>query len=252
MPSEKQIAAVLSILKKEMKKYKDPALTEIAERSRDPFKVLVSCILSLRTKDATTAKASGRLFALADKPQKMARLSTKQIAKAIYPAGFYRTKARRIKKICQEIVRKYEGKVPDDFDTLMEFKGVGRKTANIVMVYGFNKEGLPVDTHCHRIPNRLEWVNTKTPEKTEFALRRLMPKKYWNDFNNLFVTFGQNICLPRNPKCHACPVFDYCSFGPAYLLKKRSFLEFSRPKGRGISEKRSFSEDLGEASLLPR
>lgn len=216
MPTEKQIAAVLSILKREMRKYRDPALTRIARR-RDPFRVLISCILSLRTKDAVTAEASRRLFALADKPAAMAKLPVRKIAKAIYPVGFYRTKAGRIRGICERLLKEYGGKVPDDFGALMGFKGVGRKTANIVMVYGFGKEGLPVDIHCHRIPNRLGWVDTKTPENTEQELRKILPRKYWNDFNDLFVTFGQNICLPRNPRCSACPVFSYCSFGHAYL-----------------------------------
>lgn len=219
MASEKEIGAVISVLKKEMKRYKDPALTQIARR-RDPFKVLISCILSLRTKDATTGKASERLYALADNPYAMLKLPPQRIAKAIYPVGFYRTKAKRIKGICRELVGRYGGRVPADFDALMKFKGVGRKTANIVMVYGFRKEGLPIDTHCHRIPNRLGWIKTKTPEKSEEALRKLLPKKYWHDFNGLFVTFGQNVCLPRNPKCHACPIYNHCDFGPKYLAKK--------------------------------
>ena len=217
MRSEKQIAAVLSILKKEMKKYRNPALTEIAERSRDPFKVLVSCILSLRTKDATTAKASGRLFALADNPRAMAELPVQKIAKAIYPVGFYRTKARRIKKICGELMKKYDGKVPDDFDTLMEFKGVGRKTANIVMVYGFGKPGIPVDVHVHVIANRLGWVQTKNADKTELELRKILPGKYWMEVNTLFVVHGQNICQTKKPLCGACPVIKHCQYGPKYL-----------------------------------
>jgi endonuclease-3 len=189
-----------------------PALTEIAEQTKNPFHVLISCILSLRTKDATTAKASERLFALADNPYDMAKLSTKAIEKAIFPVGFYRTKAKRIKVICKKLIDDHHGKVPDDFDLLMKFHGVGRKTANIVMVYGFNKLGIPVDTHVHRVSNRIGWVRTKTPEKTEFALRELLPERYWMDINDLLVQFGQNICRPVRPQCNACPVSKYCLY----------------------------------------
>lgn len=208
----KTIPMVMRLLKKESKNFKQPIVTEVAERDEDPFLVLISCILSLRTRDETTAKASERLFALADNPKAMLSLSTKQIEKAIYPVGFYKTKAKRIKEICKKLLNEYRGKVPDDFDELMKFKGVGRKTANIVMVYGFNKAGLPIDTHCHRIPNRLGWIKTKTPEQTETELRKLLPKRYWHDFNDLFVQFGQNICKPVGPRCGKCPISVYCKY----------------------------------------
>jgi len=224
MKSQKEIAAVIRILSKNRHKFITPALTEIAERSRDPFKVLVSCILSLRTKDATTAKASERLYNIADNVYDMAKMSTQQISKAIYPVGFYKTKAKRIKEICRLLVEKYNGKVPDDFDILMKFKGVGRKTANIVMVYGFNKHGIPVDTHVHRVSNRLGWVQTKTPEKTEFALRGIVPKSYWMDLNDIFVQFGQNICRPVGPKCGICPVSKHCNYYKDVYLKKEKYL----------------------------
>ncbi len=219
-PSQKEIVTVIGILKKHRNEFITPALTEIAERSDDPFKVMVSCILSLRTKDATTAGASARLYKLAETPETMMKLPTQKIAKTIYPVGFYKTKAKRIKKICQELVENYSSRVPDDFDLLMKFKGVGRKTANIVMVYGFHKEGLPIDTHCHRVPNRLGWVQTKTPEKTEIALRGLIPKKYWMDFNNIFVQFGQNICKPVRPQCWRCPINKYCDYYRAVYVKQ--------------------------------
>lgn len=215
MPSEKEIGKVITILRREMQKYKDPALTQIG-RAHDPFKVLISCILSLRTRDTTTEKASKRLYAIADTPGKMTKLSEQAIAKTIYPVSFYKTKASRIKKICQELIENYNGKVPCDFDTLMKFKGVGRKTANIVMVYGFNMQGIPVDIHVHVITNRLGWVKTKTPEKTESELRKLIPLRYWMELNELFVTHGQNICQTGKPKCQICPLQKYCRYYKKY------------------------------------
>ncbi len=210
MSSEKEIAAVMQILKKQ--KFRQPIVTELADRTRDPFHVLISCLLSLRTRDETTAKASLRLFSAVDSPEKMIKLSPKKIEKLIYPVGFYKTKAKRIKEISRIIVKECNSKVPSDFDELMKFKGVGRKTANIVMVYGFNKEGMPIDTHCHRIPNRLGWIKTKTPEQTEEALKKLLPKRHWHGFNDLFVRFGQNVCKPVKPLCYACPVRKYCRY----------------------------------------
>ncbi len=211
----------MRLLKKEARNFKQPIVTDIAENDEDPFLVLISCILSLRTKDATTEKAAARLFSLANNPKSMLTLSIKQIERAIYPVGFYRTKAKRIKEICRKLLNEYKGKVPDDFDELMKFKGVGRKTANIVMVYGFHKEGLPIDTHCHRLPNRLGWINTKSPEKTEEELKKILPKKYWHDFNDLFVQFGQNICLPRNPKCNICPVSRDCKYYKDFYMRNK-------------------------------
>lgn len=208
----KTIGKVITILAKKITHYDNPVVTEIAAQTgKDPFKVLISCLISLRTKDEVTVKASARLFKLAAMPQRMAKLSEKQIRNAIYPAGFYKTKAKRIKEICQTLIAEHGGKVPMTFDELMKLKGVGRKTANIVMVYGHGKpDYLPIDTHCHRIPNRLGWVKTKTPEETEAALVKIIPKQYWMPFNNTFVAFGQNICVPISPKCSICPVERYC------------------------------------------
>ena len=214
------IPIVMRLIKKESHRFKQPIVTEVAEKTRNPFHVLVSCLLSLRTKDETTAKAAKRLFTLAKTPQKMVKLTTKKIEKAIYPVGFYKTKAKRIKNICKILLDKYSGKVPQDFDGLMKLKGVGPKTANIVMVYGFNKPGLPIDTHCHRIPNRLGWIKTKTPEQTEQALRRMLPKHYWHDFNDLFVQFGKNVCRPVGPRCNICPVSRYCKYYHKVYLPK--------------------------------
>jgi endonuclease-3 len=207
-----RISKTIEILKRNSANFKSPVVTEIAVRTKDPFKVLISCLLSLRTKDAVTWKASERLFKIADTPEKISALSLEEIERAIYPVGFYRTKAKRIKEISKILKEKYNSRVPNDFNELLKLKGVGRKTANIVMVYGFGKEGLPIDTHCHRIPNRLGWIKTKKPEDTEKALRKLIPKKYWFEFNDLFVQFGQNICKPVKPMCNICPIKGYCVY----------------------------------------
>ncbi len=221
MKIKNKISKVIKILKEKTKNFKSPIVTEVAEKTRDPFKVLISCLLSLRTKDAVTEKASERLFRIADTPEKLSSLSLEEIEKAIYPVGFYRTKARRIKEISSIIKEKYNSKVPDSFEELLKLKGIGRKTANIVMVYGFGKEGLPVDTHCHRIPNRLGWIKTRTPEQTEKKLRELIHKKYWFEFNDLFVQFGQNICKPVKPLCKICPIRKYCDYYKSHYIHKR-------------------------------
>ena len=222
MPTTKEIGSVITLIKKEVKRFENPIVTEIGEQTRSPYQVLISCLLSLRTRDSTTAKATKRLFSLAKTPKEMIKLSTKQIEKAIYPVGFYRVKAKRIKAISKTLLEEYKGKVPDSLDELLKWKGVGRKTANIVIVYGFHKEGMPIDIHCHRIPNRIGWITTKTPEKTEVELRRLLPKRYWHDFNDTFVTFGQNICKPVRPRCFECPVSKHCKYyKEVYSAKNR-------------------------------
>jgi endonuclease-3 len=203
---------IFKLLKKELRKYNQPIVSSSKrEIKHTPFTTLISCILSLRTKDEVTAKASTRLLKKYDTPEKILKLSEKQIESLIYPVGFYRTKAKRIKEISKTLIEEYSGKVPEDFKELLKLKGVGRKTANIVMVYGHNKHGyIPIDTHCHRIPNRLGWIKTKTPEQTEKELTRILPEKYWSDFNYLFVTFGQTICVPISPFCSKCPIERYC------------------------------------------
>jgi endonuclease-3 len=173
--------------------------------------VLISCILSLRTQDSTTAKASHRLFAVADMPEAMSKLSAKRIEKLIYPVGFYKTKAKAIREICRVLVAQYSSKVPDEIDELLKLKGVGRKTANLVVTLGYKKPGICVDTHVHRISNRWGYIETKTPEKTEFALRDKLPKQYWIEYNDLLVSFGQHLCRPISPVCSACPVRKYCA-----------------------------------------
>lgn len=188
----------------------DPSVTLVGKKWKSPFLVLISCILSLRTKDETTLPASERLFSLANKPETLLKLSLAQIEKAIYPVGFYKTKARTIHGICHDILEKFDGKVPDEIDVLMTMKGVGRKTANLVLTEGFGKPAMCVDTHVHRISNRLGYVRTKSPDETEWALREKLPAKYWMEYNALLVTWGQNVCRPVSPICSTCPINDIC------------------------------------------
>lgn len=189
---------------------KPPSVTEIAGRDRDPFRILISTILSLRTKDDVTAAASERLFALASTPRALAALDTRKIERAIYPAGFYRTKARTVREIARRIDRDFEGRVPDTIETLLAFKGVGRKTAALVVSLGYGREAICVDTHVHRISNRLRWVATRTPEQTERALMIVLPRRYWIGINDTMVSFGQNVCVPVSPRCSVCPLSLDC------------------------------------------
>lgn len=208
---KRKIVKIIQLVKNDVRRFKNPIVTQIGELTKDPFAVLISCLLSLRTKDETTAVASKKLFALATTPRQMLGLSIPQIEKAIYPVGFYHTKARRIKEICKVLLEKYKGKVPETIEELVQLKGVGRKTAGIVMCYGHNKGvSIPTDSHVHQISNRLGWVQTKTPEKTEEALMKLIPKPYWRDLNNIFVTFGQHVCVPVSPFCSQCVISKYC------------------------------------------
>lgn len=182
----------------------------MAERTRDPFRVLIACLLSLRTKDTTTAPAAERLFAVADTPAALGRLPARRIERLIFPVGFYRTKARVLRAVCRDLLQRFGGRVPADLDALLTLKGVGRKTANLVVTVGFGRPGICVDTHVHRISNRLGYVCTRTPEETEMALRARLPRRYWIGYNDLLVSFGQNVCLPVSPRCSTCPVADLC------------------------------------------
>jgi len=208
----KNIDILFKLLKKELKKYNSPVLSKKWEEiKKTPFTTLISCILSLRTKDKVTDNASVRLFKKYNTPETLSKAPVDEIEKLIFPVGFYHTKAKRIKEISKTLLERYNGKVPEDFNELMKLKGVGRKTANIVMTFGFNKtDYIPVDTHCHRLPNRLGWIKTKTPEETEQELKKILPKTYWHDFNHLFVQFGQSICVPISPFCSKCPIEKYC------------------------------------------
>lgn len=196
-------------VKKEVNSLKIPFVSKISEK-KDPYKVLISCIISLRTKDETTAFVSQKLFKVADNPYKMSKLSLKKLQELLYPCGFYRNKARTIKEISKKIISHFQGKVPPERETLLKFKGVGRKTANLVLGLGYGIPSICVDTHLHRIFNRLGLVSTKTPFDTEKALESIYPKRYWVSLNNYFVAFGQNICLPISPYCSRCVVNKFC------------------------------------------
>ena len=189
----------------------DASVNEIADRTRDPFRVLVSTMISLRTKDEVTSAASGRLFDHGESPKEIAELSEETIAELIYPAGFYRTKSRHIRE-CARIIRDvYGGSVPADRDALTSLPGVGVKTANLTLNLGFGIEAICVDTHVHRISNRLGWIKTDRPESSESALEAVLPREYWIEINSLFVRYGQNVCVPVSPKCSECPLSSQCA-----------------------------------------
>ncbi len=204
------IHEVIRILRGEVKQWKTPAVTVVAGESRSPFNVLISCIISLRTKDETTAAAFKRLHKRAKTPRGMLRLPVEEIAQLIYPAGFYNNKAKTIHEICRDLIDRFHGEVPDTIDELLTLKGVGRKTANLVVTLGHNKPGICVDTHVHRIPNRWGYIKSKTPDESEAKLRHKLPKEYWIEFNDLLVTYGQNLCTPVSPKCSLCKISAYC------------------------------------------
>jgi endonuclease-3 len=206
----RSVGRALRILRREAPKWNAPIVSFIAIQTRDPFKTLISCILSLRTKDQTTAAASERLFARAQTPQAMVQLTPKTLEKLIYPVGFYRTKARVIAGICRDLIEKFNGRVPGDIDALLTLKGVGRKTANLVVTEAFALPGICVDTHVHRISNRWGLVKTKTPDKTEIALRKVLPARHWLEYNGILVAFGQTICHPTSPWCSRCKVAHMC------------------------------------------
>ncbi|BFU94523.1 MAG: Endonuclease III [Nitrospira sp.] len=206
-----QIHAAIAIVRREVRQWQEPVVGVVARESdRDPFRILISCLLSLRTKDKTTSEAGRRLFALAHTPASMLSLSLAKIQKAIYPVGFYRTKAKSIRLICRRLIDVYGGTVPDSIDELLTLPGVGRKTANLVVTVGYRKPGICVDIHVHRITNRWGYLKTRTPDETEQALRRKLPKPYWMSFNDLLVPYGQNLCQPVSPFCSRCKLIDCC------------------------------------------
>jgi len=208
MVTNRNIHQVIRLLAREVRRWRAPV---VGRYKRDPFATLISCLLSLRTKDATTRVAAARLFRLAHTPQRMARLSPAVIERAIFPVGFYRTKARTIRSVCRTLLARYGGRVPADLEELLTITGVGRKTANLVVTLAFHQDGICVDTHVHRISNRWGYVRTATPERTEFALRRRLPRRYWQRYNDLLVAFGQNLCHPTSPWCSRCPVQRLCA-----------------------------------------
>lgn len=205
------IHEMIRILRREVRRWKAPAVGVIAKESCDPFQTLVSCVLSLRTRDETTVAASRRLFAIARTPDRMAALPARRIQRAIYPVSFFRTKARSIRAMCHDLVERFGGRVPDSIEDLLMLPGVGRKTANLVVTVAYGKPGICVDTHVHRITNRWGYVTTKSPEETEMALREVLPRRYWITFNDLLVPYGQNLCTPLSPFCSRCPLARFCA-----------------------------------------
>jgi endonuclease-3 len=206
-----EIHEAIRLVRQEVRRWQEPVLGVVAKQSnRDPFLILISCLLSLRTKDKTTREASDRLFALAHTPTSILKLPLKKIERAIYPVGFYRTKAKSIHQICHQLIDEHGGRVPDSIDELVTLPGVGRKTANLVVTVGFQKPGICVDVHVHRISNRWGYIKTKTPEESEQALRRKLPKEYWITYNDLLVPYGQNLCFPVSPLCSRCKLSGLC------------------------------------------
>jgi endonuclease-3 len=208
--TNQKIHKVFRILSREIESLQEPIVGRVA-REYDPFKILISTMLSLRTKDATTEQACLRLFAIASTPDDISLAPVATIERAIFPVGFYKTKAKNIKAVSRIILETYGGKVPSDMDNLLALPGVGRKTANLVIILGFDEMGICVDTHVHRITNRWGYLSTKTPEATEMKLREILPKHYWKQINNYLVPYGQNICLPLRPFCSLCKIFPYCA-----------------------------------------
>lgn len=202
------IEKIVDILKKANQPQSD--FVRLMDSFDDPFLVLIACILSLRTNDKITYPATLRMLKLGKTPKDFSQVNADKLAEAIYPVGFYKNKAEQIIELSKILVEKYDSKVPDTIEELIKFKGVGRKTANLVLSEGFNKPAICVDVHVHRIFNRIGYVKTKTPEETEFALRKKLPQKYWIEINSLLVTHGQNVCKPTKPMCNICPIEKYC------------------------------------------
>jgi endonuclease-3 len=209
MNSDFPIVATLMQLQTALVGLPQPLIDQM--HAAGPFKVLIATILSLRTRDDTTAVAAPRLFAMADTPQTMVTLSADEIAQLIYPVGFYRTKARDILAICQQLITQHAGQVPADMNQLLALPGVGRKTANLVLAIGFGIPAICVDIHVHRICNRWGYVDTTTPEETEQVLRQALPSAFWIPINGLLVTLGQQICHPTSPRCSQCPLRTVCA-----------------------------------------
>ena len=208
MVTNRNIDGVIRTLRRTVRQWEEPV---VGRYKADPFTTLISCLLSLRTRDETTAAAAERLFRLARTPQAMRRLPRRTVERAIYPVGFYRTKARTLLAVCEALLARFDGRVPDDLETLLTLPGVGRKTANLVVTLAYRKLGICVDTHVHRISNRWGYVRTRSPEETEFALRRRLPRRYWRIYNDLLVSLGQHLCHPTSPWCSRCPLRRMCA-----------------------------------------
>jgi endonuclease-3 len=206
-----RVIRIIGILRKATKGMPVPAAVAIREEyGKDPFLMLISCLLSLRAKDTASLPASQALFKRARTPQELSALPLREIEQTIYSVGFYRSKARRLKTVCQELIDRFKGKVPDTYQELISIKGVGPKTAHLVLGESFDKQELYVDIHVHRVSNRLGLIKTKKPEESQIELERIIPKEYWNEYCRLIVTWGQNICGPISPLCSGCPLYKEC------------------------------------------
>jgi len=206
---KENISKVMDILLKKYLKHRQPTLRRTS-KYRDAFQILISCLISLRTRDENTEKVTEKLFKVVHNPKQLAKINIKKLEKLIYSSGYYKKKARTIKSVSKEILKRFNGKVPDNKEDLLSIKGIGQKTANIVLAFAYGKDYIPIDTHCHRIPNRLGWIKTKNADETEKEIIKILPKKYWKEFNTIMILFGQNICLPISPKCSICPIRKYC------------------------------------------
>ncbi len=209
MPHTKNIPAIMKILSKIYNSNEKTTLNRMRKKPNS-FKILISCLLSLRTKDKNTEKASRQLFEVADTPKEIVNLKIKRLEKLIFSSGHYKKKARVLQHVSNELIQRFNSQVPSTKEKLLSIKGIGPKTANIVLAFAYGQDVLPIDTHCNRIPNRLGWLKTKTPEQTEKELEKVLPKKYWREFNAIFVQFGQTICQPISPWCSKCPIKKYC------------------------------------------
>jgi len=217
MITNKNIDEIIKKVRESVKKYGNPVLERFNEKLNDPYRVLISCLLSLRTKDKTTESVTKNLFKTANTPEKILKLPVRKLKRIIYKTGFYNNKAKTIINVTKKILDEFGGRVPDNMDDLLSLPGVGRKTANLVLTVAYDKMGICVDTHVHKICNRWGYVRTKTPDETEMELRKKLPKKYWKKINNYLVLFGQNICLSVSPFCSGCPIASYC---PKIKVKK--------------------------------
>lgn len=205
----KNISKIMEILSKKYISTEKTTLNRMRKKP-DAFKILISCLLSLRARDENTEKVSAQLFKIADTPEKIVSLPIKKLEKIIFSSGHYKKKAIALQHVSRELIDKFNSKVPDTYEELISIKHIGPKTAKIVLAFAFQKDFIPIDTHCHRIPNRLGWVKTKTAEQTDKEIPKILPKKYWQNFNAIFVQFGRDICQPVSPKCSICPIRKYC------------------------------------------
>jgi endonuclease-3 len=212
-PNHKNINKIMHLLEKHFHYTKRTTLNRMRKSKKSDekaFKILISCLLSLRAKDETTNRVSKQLFSVADNPQSIVNMPLKKLERLIYSSGHYHKKAQTLKHVSKELIKRFNSKVPNNKEQLLSIKGIGPKTANIVLCFAFNQQFIPVDVHVHIIANRLGWVNTKTAEKTEPALEKILPKKYWMEINGLFVLLGREICQTFSPRCSICPIRKYC------------------------------------------